>query len=78
MGSICISQIIWIGNISFDATKKMVPQLRSISHVSNFMVYHYMFRPSWDHHQEVYIINIIKLIEISIWIRIVVQRALIL
>jgi hypothetical protein len=37
-----------------------------------------MFRSSWDHHQAVYIINSIKLIEISIWIHIVVQRVPIL
>jgi hypothetical protein len=33
-----------------------------------------MFRSSWDHQQAVYIINTIKLIEISVWIHIVVQR----
>jgi hypothetical protein len=33
-----------------------------------------MFRSSWNHHQAVYVINTIKLIEISIWIHIVVQR----
>jgi hypothetical protein len=33
-----------------------------------------MFRPSWGHHQAVYIINTIKLIEILIWIHVVVQR----
>jgi hypothetical protein len=32
-----------------------------------------MFWPSWDHHQAVYIINTIKLIEIAIWIHIVVR-----
>jgi hypothetical protein len=52
----------------------MVSQLKSISHKLNVIVYRYMFRSSWDHHQEVYIINTIKLIEISIWIHIVVQR----
>jgi hypothetical protein len=34
-----------------------------------------MFRSSCDHHQAVYMINKMKLIEISIWIHIVVQRA---
>jgi hypothetical protein len=33
---------------------------------------------SRDHHQVVYIINTIKLIEISIWIRIMVQRVYII
>jgi hypothetical protein len=33
-----------------------------------------MLRSSWDHRQEVYIINMIKLIEIAIWIHIMVQR----
>jgi hypothetical protein len=33
-----------------------------------------MFRSSWDHHQALYIINTITLIEIAIWIHIVVQR----
>jgi hypothetical protein len=33
-----------------------------------------MFRSLWDHRQAVYIINTIKLIEISTWIHIVVQR----
>jgi hypothetical protein len=37
-----------------------------------------MFRSSWNHHQAVYIINKIKLIEISIWIYIVVQRVYII
>jgi hypothetical protein len=32
-----------------------------------------MFRASLDRHQAVYIINKIKLIEISVWIHIVVQ-----
>jgi hypothetical protein len=56
---------IWLGEVS---------QLKSISHKLNFIVYRYMFRSSWDHHQEVYIINTIKLIEIPIWIHILVQR----
>jgi hypothetical protein len=51
-------------------------KLKSISHRLNFIVY--MFRSSWDHHQAVYIINTIKLIEISIWIHIVVQRVYII
>jgi hypothetical protein len=33
-----------------------------------------MFRSSWDHHHALYIIITIKLIEISMWIHIVVQR----
>jgi hypothetical protein len=33
-----------------------------------------MFQSSWNHHQAVYIINAIKLIEISVWIHIVVQH----
>jgi hypothetical protein len=37
-----------------------------------------MFLSSWDHHQTVYIINSIKLIEIQIWIHIMVQRVLII
>jgi hypothetical protein len=37
-----------------------------------------MFRSSWEHHQAVYIINTIKLIEITIWIHIVVQRVYII
>jgi hypothetical protein len=49
----------------------MVSQLKS--HRFNF-VYHYMFWFSWDHHQAVYILNTIKLIEISVWIHIVVQH----
>jgi hypothetical protein len=52
----------------------MVSKLKSISHRLNFIVNSYMFRSSREHHQAVYIINTIKLIEISIWIRIVVQR----
>jgi hypothetical protein len=60
------------GNVSVKTTRKMVLQLKSISHRLN--VYRYMFRSSWDHHQEVYIINTIKLIEISIWIHILAQR----
>jgi hypothetical protein len=44
----------------------------------NFIVYRYMFRFSWDHHQVVHIINTTKLIEISIWIHIVVQRVTII
>jgi hypothetical protein len=39
---------------------------KSISHRLNFIVYRYMFRSSWEHHQAVDIINTIKLIEISI------------
>jgi hypothetical protein len=64
----------WLGNVSANTTRKMVSQLKSISHILNFIVYSYMIRSSWDHHQAVYIINTIKLIEISIWIHIVVQR----
>jgi hypothetical protein len=56
----------------------MVSQLKSVSHRLKFIVYRYMFRSSWDHHQAVYIINTVKLIEISIWINIVVQRVLII
>jgi hypothetical protein len=52
----------------------MLLQLKSISHRLNVIVYHYMFRSAWDHHQAVYIIQTIKLIEIAIWIHIVVQR----
>jgi hypothetical protein len=37
-----------------------------------------MFRISWGHHQAVYIINTIKLIEIAIWIPVVVQRVYII
>jgi hypothetical protein len=37
-----------------------------------------MFRFSWNHNQAVYTINTIKLIEISIWIHIVVQRVYII
>jgi hypothetical protein len=33
-----------------------------------------MFRSLWDHHQAVYIVNTIKLIEIAIWVNIVLQR----
>jgi hypothetical protein len=51
----------------------MLLQLKSISHRLNFIVYCYMFRSSWHHHQAVYIVNTIKLIEIAIWIHIVVQ-----
>jgi hypothetical protein len=32
-----------------------------------------MFRSSWEHHQEGYIISMIQLIEISIWIHIVMH-----
>jgi hypothetical protein len=53
----------------------MVSQLKSISHRLNVIVYRYMFRSSWDHHRAVYIINTIKLIEISIWFHIVMQCA---
>jgi hypothetical protein len=56
----------------------MVLQLKSISHRLNFIIYRYMFRSSWDHHQAVYIINTIKLIEIAIWIHIAVQRVYIM
>jgi hypothetical protein len=52
----------------------MVSQLKSVSRRLNFIVYRYMFRSSWDHHQAVYVINTIKLIEISVRIHIVVQR----
>jgi hypothetical protein len=65
---------IWLGTESIKTTRKMVLQLKWISHRLNFIVYHYMFRSSCDCHQAVYIINIIKLIEISIWIHIVVQH----
>jgi hypothetical protein len=66
--------LLWLGNVSVSTTRKMVPQLKSISHRLNFIVYRYMFRSSWDHHQAVYMINTSKLIEISVWIRIVMQR----
>jgi hypothetical protein len=65
---------VWLGNVSINTTRKMVSQIKSVSHRLNFIVYRYVFRSSWDHHQTVYIINTIKLIEISIWIHIVVQR----
>jgi hypothetical protein len=56
----------------------MVIQLKLISHRLNFIVYCYMFRSSWGHHEAVYITNKIKLIEIAIWIHIVVQRVYII
>jgi hypothetical protein len=56
----------------------MVLQLKSISHRWDFIAYRYMFPSSWDHHQAVYIINTIKLIEIAIRIHIVVQRVCII
>jgi hypothetical protein len=65
---------IWLGNLSVDTTRKTVSQLKSISHRLNFIVYRHIFRSSWDHHQAVYIINTVKLIEISIWIHILGQR----
>jgi hypothetical protein len=65
---------VWLGNVSVNTTRRMVLQLKSISHRLNFIVYRYTFRSSWDNHQAVYIINTIKLIEIAIWIHIAVQR----
>jgi hypothetical protein len=65
---------IWLCNVSVNTTRKMISQLKSISRRSNFIVYRYMFRSSWDHHQAVYIMNTVKLTEISVWIHIVVQR----
>jgi hypothetical protein len=65
---------IWLGNVSVSTTRKMVWQLKSISHRLTFILYRCVFRSSWDHHQAVYIINTIKLIEILIWIYILVQR----
>jgi hypothetical protein len=58
----------WLGNVSVNTTMKMVSQLKAISHRLNCIVYRNMFQSSWDHHQAVYIINAIKLIEISWWI----------
>jgi hypothetical protein len=52
----------------------MLSQLKSMSHRLNLIVYSYMFLSPWDHHQTVYIINRIKLTEISIWIHISAQR----
>jgi hypothetical protein len=69
---------ICLGNVSVNTTRKMVSQLKSISHRLNVIVYRYTFRSAWDHHQAVYIIKTIKLIEIAIWIHIVVQRVLII
>jgi hypothetical protein len=42
-------------------------------HRFNFIVYCYIFWSSWDHHQELYIINTVKLVENPIWIHIVVE-----
>jgi hypothetical protein len=65
---------IRLGNGSVNTTRKVVSQLKSISHRLNFIVYRYIFQSSRDHHRAVCRINTIKLIEISIWINIVVQR----
>jgi hypothetical protein len=69
---LCVTSIS-LCNASVNTTRKIL-QLKSISHRWNFIVYRYMFRSSWNHHQAVYIIYTIKLIEISIWIHVVVQR----
>jgi hypothetical protein len=61
---------IWLGNVSVNTTTK--------SHRLNFIVYRYMFRSSWDHHQAMCITNTIKLIEILIWIHTVEQRVYII
>jgi hypothetical protein len=55
-----------LSNVSVNTTRKIISQLKLISHRLNVIVYRYMFRSSWDHHQAVYIIDTIKLIEISI------------
>jgi hypothetical protein len=57
---------IWLGNVSVNTTRKIVSQLKSIFHRLGVFVYRYVFWHSWDHEQAVYIINMIKLIEISI------------
>jgi hypothetical protein len=36
----------WLGNVAINTTMKIVLQLKSISHRSNFSVYRYMFRSS--------------------------------
>jgi hypothetical protein len=51
----------------------MVSQLQSVSQRLNF-VCRYLFRVSWVHYQEGFIVNTIKLIEISILVQIVVKR----